>query len=343
MNACGRQGARPGVLRPSIPMPRGWWLMTALAGLAGVALPLAWLGPQAHEQEQALQQALASLRVERDAARTGLQTRLQGLERMEAELAALPRAQTASAPADALLLQRLALAHGLRLEQLKFASREGSLTPGPSASAEKPAPLTLQVRGGYRSLLDYLAALEQTGPAWSLKQLQISAGRPRGHRLSLVLDPIAPSPWGRVHPPRVLAHGRLGDPFGVPPEPLWARAEPPAVPRETVSAEPAPAVDRLAGLPQAWRAEFERQRGPLEALALRELFLTGTFRQGRVWVALMRAGPLVHTVAVGDYIGPDLGRVQGVDETGLELREIRRDASGRWVEQVRRWPVGGVP
>jgi hypothetical protein len=318
--------------------------MSVLAGLTGVAVPLVWLGRPAHEQAQALQQALSSLRVERDAVHARLQASLQELARMEAELAAVPQAEVAGASADALLPHRLALSHGLRLRRLKSASPEGSPVPSSSSSAEKPAPLTLQVQGSYRSLLDYLAALGQTGPAWSLKQLQISAGRPQAHRLSLVLEPLPPSRWGQMPANRGSASSALGDPFGLPAEPLWARAEPaPSAPRETVVVEPAPAADRLADVPQAWRAEFERQRGPLEAMALQELFFTGTLRRDRVWVALMRAGSALHPVVPGDYIGPDLGRVQVVDETGLELREIRRDASGRWVEQVRRWPVGGMP
>ena len=78
-------------------------------------------------------------------------------------------------------------------------------------------------------------------------------------------------------------------------------------------------------------------------MPLRELYFTGTFRQGAVWVALMRSGRLVHTVKVGDYLGPHLGRVQAVDQDGLDLRELKRDERGLWAEHRLRWRVGVAP
>lgn len=338
-------GGRATVLRASVQRPRLWLLMVILAGLVGAALPLVWLGQPAQEETQALERTGASLRGERDRARARLDASAREIERIETELTELPQAEPNGAPADALLPHRLAVHHGLHLERLKTASSEGGPMPrAASAPAERPAPLTLQVRGSYRSLLAYLAALEQTGPAWSIRQLQLSAGRPYAHRMSLVLEPVPPSPWTVPQPSQMLVLGTISDPLGLPLETLWARADPPPpAPRNTAPVEPSPPQDPLAGLPPAWRSEFERQRGPLESLALQELFLTGTLKRGQAWLALMRVGSVVHTVAVGDYIGPDLGRVQAVDETGLELREIRRDPSGRWVEQLRRWPLGVLP
>jgi Tfp pilus assembly protein PilP len=96
-------------------------------------------------------------------------------------------------------------------------------------------------------------------------------------------------------------------------------------------------------MPSHWQAELKRERQPLEAHALRDLFLTGTLRQGLNWFALVRVGGIVHTLQVGDYVGPDLGLVRSVDEEGLDLREIGRDPSGQWVELPRRWRVGVSP
>ncbi len=337
-------GASGRVLRSSAAMPRAWPLMLLLAGVIGAALPVMGLGPRAYEQRQALQQSGDALSRQREAARARLEATTQHLERLQAELVALPRAPAVADPPDALLTHRLALVHGVHLERLKTGARQGGPgLPVVTAPAEAAAAWTLQVRGSYRSLLAYLAALEQTGPAWSLKELQLSAGRPNAHRLGLVLEPLPASPWISPQAPRLLNYRMMGDPLGLPPERLWARSEVPVLTSQSQPRIEPPPVDPLADLPQVWRPEFERLRGPLESLALKDFFLAGTLRQGRVWVALMRAGSMVHAVAVGDYIGPDLGRVQSVDETGLELREIRRDPSGRWAEQVRRWPVGGAP
>lgn len=337
-------GASGRVMRSSAATPRAWPLMLLLAGVIGAALPVIGLGPQAYEQRQASRQASDALRGQRDAARARLEVGTQNLERLKAELAALPGAEAVVDPPDALLTHRLALEHAVRLERLNAGPQRGkSGSPAAVAPNEAATPWTLQVRGSYRSLLAYLSALEQTGPAWSLKRLQISAGQPNAHRLSLVLEPLPPSRWTSPQAPRMMTYRMVGDPFGLPTERLWARSEVPAVLLQSQPRTELPPADPLADLPQVWRAEFERPRGPLESLALKDFFLTGTLKQGRVWVALLRAGSAVHTVAVGDYVGPDLGRVQSVDESGLELREIRRDPSGRWVEQVRRWPVGGSP
>lgn len=96
-------------------------------------------------------------------------------------------------------------------------------------------------------------------------------------------------------------------------------------------------------MPEHWQAELRRVRQPLEAHALKELFLTGTLRQGQAWFALVRAGAVVHALGVNDYVGLDLGRVRAIDEEGLDLREIRRDESGRWAEHLLRWRVGASP
>ena len=340
-----RLSGRATVLRASVESPRLAVFMVILAGLVGAALPLVWLGQPAQEETQALERAGASLRGERDRARARLDASAREIERLETELADLPQAEANGAPVDALLPHRLAVQQGLHLERLKSASSEGGPMPrAASAPDDGSAPLTLQVRGSYRSLLAYLAALEQTGPAWSIRQLQLSAGRSSAHRMSLVLEPLPPSPWTVPQPSQMLALGTISDPMGLPSEPRWARTDPsPTATRSTEPVEPSLPPDPLAGLPPAWRSEFERQRGPLESLAIQELFLTGTLKRDQAWLALMRVGAVVHAVAVGDYIGPDLGRVQAVNETGLELREIRRDPSGRWVEQLRRWPVGGLP
>ena len=119
--------------------------------------------------------------------------------------------------------------------------------------------------------------------------------------------------------------------------PAKSSAEPPAA--AVAQAEPVGPPP----MPSHWQAELKRERQPLEAHALRDLFLTGTLRQGLNWFALVRVGGIVHTLRVGDYVGPDLGLVRSVDEEGLDLREIGRDPSGQWVELPRRWRVGVSP
>lgn len=316
---------------------RALWMLA----LVGFMVPLIGLGRQGPAQWQSLQASTALQRFERDALRLRLAQAQQGVAAMQAQVDAWPQLDQVPAPPDALALHRLALEHGLRIERLKPGPSEAQSTAaGVAATAARP--WTLQVRGSYPALLAYLEALAQTGPAWRLQQLQWSAGGRELHRLQLLLEALPPSRWMLVES-MVAARLDAPDPFGLPSEERVPR--PPITADEALQARSGPplSADPLADFPQNWRSELERSRGPLEAIALKEAALTGTVRQGQVWLALVRVGSLIHTLAVGDYIGPDLGRVITIDETGLELREIRRDAQGRWQEQLRSWPVGGMP
>jgi len=316
------------------------WAVLGLA-LTGFALPLVWLGRESQAQWQALQVASAAQRLERDALSQRLSTARQSLALAQAQIDAWPQLEQVPAPADALMLHRLALQQGLRVEHLKPSTMDvqGS-AGGPAAPAA--GSWTMQVRGTYPALIVCLEALAHTGPAWRLHQLQWSAGSRQLHRLKIALEALPASRWVLAEPVTT-ARVESPDPFGLPAQERTLRVQPASSQVLQARAELAPPPDPLADVPPIWRPEFDRSRGPLESVALKEATLTGTVRQGSVWLALVRIGSLIHTLAEGDYIGPDLGRVATIDEGGLDLREIRRDAQGRWQEQLRRWPVGSLP
>jgi Tfp pilus assembly protein PilP len=313
------------------------------AAILGLALPWVLLGLGLwDESEQLAQRQLLLLREQAEA-----QSRLQALQGQllpPASPSIAAEASIAQPAAARLMLHRLALQHGVHLEQLKSSgeggSRAGAVGPasapgqGPIAAGDKG--LRVQLRGSYGALLGFVRALGGAGPLWALRQLHLVAGAQREHRLSLVLDALPVGPW--LTPTAARAFGAsarpMFDPFSAPMEraaPAVRESEPPVV------------KDPLADVPEHWRPEFLRERQPLEALLLRDLIFAGTLRQGASWLAMMRGRDAVHTVKVGDYLGPDLGRVQQIDEDGLDLRELRRDGSGRWTEHLRRWRVGGAP
>ena len=287
----------------------------ALLAVLGLSLPLAtsdWLAES---------QTLDHRRQELDASLTQAKTKLR---QVQDALSKEPALATSGAPiaADHFELHRLALAQRLRVEALR-----------PAEDAPTGAATRLQLRGSYGDLAAFVASMAGAEVAWGLQTLQLAAGDGRGHRLSLRLEALPAGPWmqaNRSDLVRRLAVLGGTDPFA---------AAPPSSRPQLAAA----AVDPLASVPARWRLEFARERQPLEALALRELFLTGTFRQGQSWVALLRSGTVIHTLKVGDYLGPDHGRVQAVDQDGLDLRELKRDAQGLWVEQMRRWRVGAAP
>ena len=321
----------------------GAFWQAALAAVLGLALPWTLLGKGLwDEREQLSQRRQQLLREQQD-----MQARLQALQGQLAQHTATAVADVPPSrqPAAArLMLHRLALQHGVHLEQLKplgdGVSRTG-LAASASAAGQGPSEsrdtdLRVRLRGSYGALLAFVRALGESGPLWALRQLHLEAGARREHRLALVLEALPPGPG--LAPTAGQSLGALTrpafDPFSAP--------LPTAAPAARGS-EPPVVKDPLAEVPEIWRAEFVRERQPLEAMPLRDLVFTGTLRQGPVWLALMRGRDAVHTVKVGDYLGPDLGRVQRIDEDGLELRELRRDGGGPWTEHLRRWRVGGAP
>lgn len=79
--------------------------------------------------------------------------------------------------------------------------------------------------------------------------------------------------------------------------------------------------------------ERQRRKDPLEDFPLDGMTLVGTLVRGGQTVALVKAGNLLHRVAVGAHLGQNFGRVLRITETELSLRELVQDPAGDWVER----------
>lgn len=242
-----------------------------------------------------------------------LQERRAELQRQwqeqQALLATGPASSPASASASAWRWHELALAAGLRLEHLKPVATS---VPGLQQ-------WQLRVRGRYAQHGAWAAALAVQ--PLRLVRYQLQAAPDGLHLADLVIEPVMVIPGSApdAPAPRYAASPHL-DPLG----------------------EPGPA-DPWADLPAAWRAQAQRPRALLETAPLSAFALSGTLRRGEEWLALLNWQRMTHTVRVGDALGQHLGRVQRIDEQGLLLREIVRDATGQWVEHERLWRVGEGP
>jgi len=93
-------------------------------------------------------------------------------------------------------------------------------------------------------------------------------------------------------------------------------------------------VDHVPGRP-AHAPDLDRARGALEGLAVDQFEMVGTLSRGMQTFALLRAAATVHRLAVGDYLGPDHGRVTAIDEGHVELVELFPDEQGAWLERPR--------
>lgn len=79
--------------------------------------------------------------------------------------------------------------------------------------------------------------------------------------------------------------------------------------------------------------EQNRRKEPLEAYPLDAMSMVGSVeRTGRRY-ALLKVDKLLYQVKVGDYLGQNYGKVTGITETGIALREIVQDAAGEWIER----------
>jgi type IV pilus assembly protein PilP len=79
--------------------------------------------------------------------------------------------------------------------------------------------------------------------------------------------------------------------------------------------------------------ELKRRKEPLEEFPLDSMTLVGSMVRDKKPVALVKVGPLLYQVRLGDYLGQNYGRVVKIVENEITLREIVQDAIGEWIER----------
>lgn len=81
-------------------------------------------------------------------------------------------------------------------------------------------------------------------------------------------------------------------------------------------------------------AEMQRRKEPLELVPLDTITMVGILERGQERVALVRSDNLLYQVRTGNYMGQNYGRVMGITETQIALREIVQDEAGEWIERT---------
>jgi type IV pilus assembly protein PilP len=80
--------------------------------------------------------------------------------------------------------------------------------------------------------------------------------------------------------------------------------------------------------------DFNRQREALESFPLENLAMVGTLQQKGQVFALVRAPDKgLYRVSAGNYLGQNFGRIVGITETDIKLKEIVQDSGGNWEEK----------
>ena len=80
--------------------------------------------------------------------------------------------------------------------------------------------------------------------------------------------------------------------------------------------------------------ELARRKEPLEAFPLDAMKMVGSMNKNGKPVALLKVDNLLYQVYVGNYLGPNYGKVVGISETAIKIREIVQDATGEWTERI---------
>jgi type IV pilus assembly protein PilP len=80
--------------------------------------------------------------------------------------------------------------------------------------------------------------------------------------------------------------------------------------------------------------DLNRRREPLEAYPLESLRMVGTLEQKKEMYALIRAPDnTLYRVKVGNYLGQNFGRIVGISESAVKIKEIVQDSAGNWEEK----------
>ncbi len=80
--------------------------------------------------------------------------------------------------------------------------------------------------------------------------------------------------------------------------------------------------------------DFNRPREALEAFPLENLKMVGTLQQkGMVYALVQAPDKGLYRVTSGNYLGQNFGRIMGITETDIKLKEIVQDSGGNWEEK----------
>ena len=61
--------------------------------------------------------------------------------------------------------------------------------------------------------------------------------------------------------------------------------------------------------------------------------MVGSLNKTGTPTALLKVDNLIYQVKVGNYLGQNYGKIIGITETSIQLREIAQDATGDWIER----------
>lgn len=90
------------------------------------------------------------------------------------------------------------------------------------------------------------------------------------------------------------------------------------------------------------RPDLQRPREYLERYELDTLSMVGTFsKESSEWALIRDPDGVIHRVAVGNYIGKNHGKVNGISNDQVQLSEFIADGIGGWLVREASVALGG--
>ena len=78
----------------------------------------------------------------------------------------------------------------------------------------------------------------------------------------------------------------------------------------------------------------DRRKEPLEAYPLENLRMVGTLQQKKeIYAVVKTPDNRLFRVRPGNYLGQNFGRITGITESSIKLKEIIQDGGGEWKEE----------
>lgn len=85
--------------------------------------------------------------------------------------------------------------------------------------------------------------------------------------------------------------------------------------------------------------ELKRRREPLEAFPLDALTFVGILEKSKAKVGLLKVNDQLYQVSLGNYLGPNYGKILSISETEISLRELIQETGGEWIEKTTSLPI----
>ncbi|MYM72587.1 pilus assembly protein PilP [Duganella sp. FT109W] len=84
------------------------------------------------------------------------------------------------------------------------------------------------------------------------------------------------------------------------------------------------------------KPDMARRKELLESYPLDTIKMVGTIEKKGVVHAVLQVDRAVHQVVVGQHLGENYGRITGISDNTVTIKEIVQDATGDWVERQSR-------